>query len=423
MVNIKSNRLTMKTHIFRSQSILAVILFVCIIPFTGFSQAVEEKQINVVFRFDDYSALSSTDIELKIIGVFRKNRVAITFGVIPFVCEVSVHDPSPQDVIPLTSRKGDILKTAFKDGILDIALHGYSHQTISAKRRVEFSGLEYNSQVERLTKGKKFLEAMIDAPITTFIPPWNIYDLNTLLALEELGFSTISAGIQGEADGNSLLNFLPATCDLSQLRDAVIVARSSSDTQPVVVVLFHQFDFLEIDPERGKLDFPDFEKLLAWVTSQKDIRVLSLDQAANVIDDLSDRRFIEYNSYQKSFLLLPPFFRPSSTGVYLSSGVACNMKIKFWMFTLSFYVAVLFITITITSFGGFVVFPRSGPVTSFFKYGGPALLVMVSIYALRDLALSFVGALLIAVLLGACVGVWGSFLRLRKQGRIGKQLN
>ena len=198
------------------------------------------------------------------------------------------------------------------------------------------------------------------------------------------------------------------------MRDVVKSAIRVSDPQPIIVVLFHEYDFFEIDREKGKLGYQDFEKLLAWVTSQKDIRVLSIGQATTVLNDSSNaRRFIKFKSYLKACYLLPPFLHPLS-GVYLSSKIAYNMKIRYWMFALFFYIAVFMISITITFFGGHIVFPRSRLVTSVSKYGGPALLILLSIYALHNLTLGFKGAIVIAVLLGACIGVWISFLRLKK---------
>ncbi|MBT4511717.1 MAG: hypothetical protein HOC20_05870 [Chloroflexi bacterium] len=105
--------------------VLAALFIVCIFPFTGCDrQQLEERQVNVVFRFDDYSATSSTEMELKIIDAFRNNETPITFGVIPFICAGDPHDPIPTGTVPLTARKGSILKTGVEDGILDVALHG-----------------------------------------------------------------------------------------------------------------------------------------------------------------------------------------------------------------------------------------------------------------------------------------------------------
>ena len=204
------------------KKVLIAFFFVYAFLFTGCdSHPIEQKQIKVVFRFDDYSARSVTAMELRIIDAFRNNEASFTIGVIPFICAGEVRDPSPQDIVPLTTKKADILRAGYEDGILDIALHGYSHQTNNAKNLMEFSSLDYNIQIERLAKGKRFLEHVTGAPVTTFIPPWNRYDLNTLRALEELGFSTLSADDSGEVTEDTKINFLvPNTCVLPQLRDA-----------------------------------------------------------------------------------------------------------------------------------------------------------------------------------------------------------
>ena len=43
--------------------------------------------INIIFRFDDYSALSNTELENQIISTFKETNSTLTIGVIPFVCE------------------------------------------------------------------------------------------------------------------------------------------------------------------------------------------------------------------------------------------------------------------------------------------------------------------------------------------------
>lgn len=287
----------MKTAIFY-QRIFFTIFYVWATLLSGCTkwhsnkQSIGEKHINVVFRYDDYSAVSSKDIELRIIDAFRKNEASLTFSVIPFVCAGDIHDPSPQNIIPITSREGAILKTGFEDRVLDIALHGYSHQTIDAERNTEFSGLDYTSQIDRLAKGKKLLEGILDNPVTVFVPPWNQYDLNTLRALEELGFSTLSAGKNDMARKDSKLNFVPFSCGLPELRNAVEGARISADKESVIVVLFHEYDFRERNDKRGKITFQEFYDLLNWIKSQRDVRLLSVSQATKVIKNLMDFRDI-----------------------------------------------------------------------------------------------------------------------------------
>jgi len=237
-----------------------VLIVIPVLLFSPLNTDVEgtppEKQITVVFRFDDYSSLSSTEFEVKLINTFRKYNAACTFGVVPYACAENEHNILPHEVVPLTLNKAAILKNAVKEEILEVALHGYSHQTIRKKAEfdyTEFSGLDFNRQFKKIATGKNYLEELLDMEIDTFIPPWNTYDSNTLRAIEELGFKCFSANESVGAMKSSLLKFVPATCDLFELRQTVESARRVPDRQPVIVVLFHEYDFLEIDKKTGRL--------------------------------------------------------------------------------------------------------------------------------------------------------------------------
>jgi len=394
------------------QSILVIVVFVCIVPFMGCNiQPSEKKRINVVFRFDDYSARSSMDIELRIIDVFRKNKASVTFGVIPFVCAGNVNDPSPQGFVPLTPIKRDILKTAFKDGIVDIALHGYSHQTINADQMTEFSGLDYNSQVERLAKGKKLLESIIDAPVTIFVPPWNKYDQNTLRALKELGFSTLSADRNGKAPKGSMLNFLPETCDLPLLRDAVKAARSSSDNQPVIVVVLHSYDFREINEKHGKIDYQEFSDLLNWLKSEGDVRLLSIGQSTKVINELGADRFLLNKRFGSLLDLLPSLLRGEYGNLYLESKLSL---IKTWCLIGVFYLTIGIFGAFASFMVGSLVFPRSVFVMYLVTSGSIVLSVIISIYDFYKLQVGFNSMTVTAGVVGASVGVCICFIHLKK---------
>ena len=250
------------------------------------------KLVNVIFRYDDYSANSVTDAELKIIEIFRKHGIPITFGVIPFKVAGDVHDPSQQDLLPLDSVKGEILKTGYEEGILDISMHGYSHQSNSSAYLSEFAYLDYKEQAKRLSEGKEYVQNVTGAPVTTFLSPWNTYDLNTLSALEKSGFSTLSANKKGLVTKSSNLHYLPVSCGLAELKDAVKAARKSSDNQPLVVALLHDYDFLDINDVTGVLTFQEFFELIDWVSAQGDVNILSISQASEVIEDLSADRAI-----------------------------------------------------------------------------------------------------------------------------------
>ena len=87
--------------------------------------------INIIFRFDDFSALSSTELENQIISTFKETNSTLTIGVIPFVCEGIKEKTYTRNSIPLTENKLAILKKGINNGYIDVALHGNTHQTIN----------------------------------------------------------------------------------------------------------------------------------------------------------------------------------------------------------------------------------------------------------------------------------------------------
>jgi len=373
------------------------------------NQPIEEKKINVVFRFDDPSALSSTETEIKIIDAFREHNASITFGVIPFICAGDVKVTTPCNVVPLGPKKGKLLKKAVKEGVLDIALHGYSHQTIDTKEKREFRGLDYNSQLEKLTKGKKQLEKMIGVSPTTFVPPWNQYDSNTLKALEVLGFSTLSAAISRKAAYNSKLNFLPFTADFLELHDAVQEARTSKNKQPLIVVLLHAYDFIEADAQRGIFSFRDFNNHLDWLKSQTDIRILSIAQVIKEIKDLSGKRLQLANKNHTLEIMLPSFLKESKL-LYQESPHVGKTILKIILL----YLIITVIGILFSYFVGCLVFRKFTNIMTICVYGITIITIVIILYAIKDLYLHYKELVGISIFIGFAIGSWKCLIMRKK---------
>jgi peptidoglycan/xylan/chitin deacetylase (PgdA/CDA1 family) len=292
----------------------------------------ESRKVYVVFRMDDYSAISDTDLESRILELCEQKQIGITFGVVPFVCAGNQRDVTSQSLIPLPPEKAELLKFKVSKGSLDIALHGYAHQTVDTKELSEFAGLDYEAQVKKLTEGRRFLEQMTAHKVKCFIPPWNSYDLNTVLALEGAGFEILSAGWNGVAERQSNIRFLPATCHLDAMQDAVDAARNSSDNHPVVVVLFHHYDFKEFNDPRGSITLAEFSDLLDRLKGQKDLRVVSIAQANEAIDDLSANRFLAVEHWRRLEGFLPMAFQERRPVLfYHEVGVLSQTRLKVWV--------------------------------------------------------------------------------------------
>jgi hypothetical protein len=381
----------------------------------------KNKQIIVVFRFDDPSSISDTNVEIQIIDAFKQNNLSCTLGVIPFVAKGYGGDLTPTDLVPLNDIKADILKKAIHTGLVEVALHGYSHQTTRSKiwgGYSEFQGLDYTSQALRIEKGKTFLEALLNVKLTTFIPPFDTFDHNTINLCEKFGFEMFSASMDQPTDirSSDKIKFLPDTCGLWNVRSAIESARRIIDNQPIIIVLIHHMDFWDANRmlDSNKLD--RFIDLLNWVKVQSDIRVVTLGQAATVVKDASTSRFVNFKD-RFILRLVPPFINRYfmfPVGVYYSTMKASREAELYAVVSVCYFTFILCVT-AITFWVGLFVLPRSRFVTVVSKYGLPALLVLGICDAEIRHVVKYRGAAILAVVIAMNIGIWCARRRIKKQ--------
>lgn len=307
----------------------------------------EKEKIDVVFRFDDFSSVSNTQLELAIIELFKKNGLSFTVSVIPFVNEGNQHDFSKQKLIPLTKEKAKILKQGIRDQVIDLALHGYSHQ-VAIEQNNEFAGLEFEEQLKRLSKGKTYLEKITGTITKSFVPPWNSYDLNTLKALNKLNFSLISADRERVYENPSNLNYIPYTCQIPELNEAIKKARNHYGDSPTIVVMFHEYDFVEDDLERGIISFKEFEKIINYLVKQEDVNILSLSEIGNKYDHFTSEQYSITKNIFEINKFIPSFFRANCYFSTYKNQNRVFFKVLAWailiyvtLFLLSSYISLL----------------------------------------------------------------------------------
>lgn len=354
--------------------LLAVILSTGAVPVC--LAAPGNNAVTIVFRYDDYSSRSNIMIEHRILAAFARSHMTCTFGVIPFICKGSAHDIEPQEVAPLSAVKIELLKAGISSGVVEPALHGYSHQSIRTKKvglkATEYEGLDYNSQLLKLRTGKEFLEKELAVPVNIFIPPWSTSDEKTARALEVLGFECLSSNLTDHTPDSSRLKFLPATCTLDRLREVIEYARKDSASDPIICVVFHDYAFKEIGysvDEEEQIGLEEFEGLLDWIASQQDVRVAGIGSLMKMPVDLGIQRLVN-NKYYVRLAHLKPAFWPPRDGVYLPADKAYEGRIRNVLrdintarliniaSILSFYLAILALS-TLTSFAaGLPVFGR-----------------------------------------------------------------
>lgn len=366
-------------------------------------------KILLAFRYDDFSNRSPTGLEEKVIRVFRQLELALTVGVIPYTRAES-GEPTP-----LGPEKTTLIRAPAASGAVEVALHGYSHESEGKDRwgrNTEFSGLPDTLQRKRLSRARAQLEEQIGVTIRTFIPPWNSYDRSTLDILAELGFRTISAGRVGDSDHRSELAFLPATATLAELRDVVVRGLAEEDDRHPIIVLFHEYDFVQKGRRLEPLSFEEFSDILQWVAHQDEVRVVTLNEMSWELLGLTASRYAQFTAYHNSPLrrFLPLGWRGAvgdDLSGYLPENVLRGLRLRRALRVIALFGP----AVAVSGFLGFAMAHalRLGPTWSF---QASQYLSVASLAALVALALRrrrnmyFKGALLLTMLLAAILAFW-----------------
>ena len=364
------------------------------------------KPITVVFRYDDYSDVSPTQIERQMFQAFQSHGLRCTVAVIPFTYSSA---KGQQHLIPLSEVKSALLRDAIREGAGEVAQHGYAHRALRRWRGVtEFAGVDYHTKEAEIDEGKGLLERSIGRPVRIFVPPWDSYDSTTLKVLEKLGFSVLSASqasVSGEYDR---LWFLPHTTRLEQLESAVEAARRSSDPAPVVVVIFHPSDFIEVNPAYGQIRFSGLITILDWLRAQPDVRERSIGEVAGPSFDASRLRANGRLFYLNSELAPPFLSRLDLTGagrIYVSASSADALLYKAIWPVAVFYFLVFLISIG-ASAGATGVVLRSAKVLRLARSTLTALLLVLAAYTFRNGHPQFLGACVFTCVAGAALGMY-----------------
>lgn len=365
------------------------------------------NKIAVVFRYDDCSGMSSTNLESKLINTLRRHRIPCIFGVVPRMCARNREDPSPQESVGLSRAKIRMLKEAVDKKYIEVALHGYSHHTIVRRQDrldSEFAGLTFDKQFKKISAGKRILEKELGVSMDTFIPPWNSYDLNTLRVLEAMHFSSISADKLGAVRNNSL-KYMPMTCKLSQLREAIAQARRNKGDRPVITVLFHPFDFREGDSQRYITTINQLDKLLDWLNSQRDVAAVTGEYAERMTGDFTPQRQNEYARlyYMSQSQLLPTFLKRSYY-YYPASVSLRRVAIEHQLLIAMIYAGVMAIAIGAVSAAGMIRDFWGRISGTHIKRAGLAVLGCLFIYELSCGNIWFRPAVVIVGIIGIYIG-------------------
>ena len=243
-------------------------------------------KIVVAFRNDDLTANSNLRHEESVLNVFWQHRIKQTFALIPN------RGQSENNGSVVSLKKNamlDALQNWSKQGKIEFALHGYSHQQ-SEGSSGEFDGLPYNDQLEKIKKGKSILIGKLNSSVEIFAPPWNQADSNTIEACVDCGIHIFSGYMGGEpTDGITFVNSNAALFPkenrdgegirMPGVKKVLKYAKNSVRTTFVIVFYHSRGDFNKLD------DYSYVDSLLKGLTNDSTIEISSIGEIADKYRD------------------------------------------------------------------------------------------------------------------------------------------
>ncbi len=214
----------------------------------------------VMFRDDDVTPMS-LDALKAVNQVHIDEGVPVTLGVIPArsfpvqtQCGNYVNNSSSEMFV-------EYLRSLASSGLFELAQHGYEHcnnsKLFGVPRASEFREMPRYEQYRLINEGRSLMEQAFGAPPTTFIPPFNTGDENTLKTVSALGF-TVYSSFEGEFGPTSggHLTFRPETLVISDNATFESLVRQTNtllnDSRVNdIVIVYHNYNFEANPPADG----------------------------------------------------------------------------------------------------------------------------------------------------------------------------
>lgn len=329
---------------FRIAGILLLLVTFTILALTFFSRD-ESADVTVILRYDDYSSTSSLEVEQELLKALSSHDISCTFGIIPFAPDSIKREGMRKD-IPLDSSKIQFIARHVRQENIEIALHGYTHTSAgNPGHNTEFEGVQKAEQMQKISAAKNFLDSSFGVHMKTFIPPWNSYDHATLSVLSDLSFSCISADNFGVSDLSAELDYIPATAVISDVESQLKASSLAlKDNKAVFVLMMHDYDFEEVEPEKGITNMEAFGSFVEAALA-KDWRILSLKNAVEELGSFDAARY-RSNKTKKTLLnhlspltaIVPGADRIEDLHVYYLDSATVN---KLFLLTVIYYLVLL----------------------------------------------------------------------------------
>lgn len=252
-----------------------------------------EYEAIVMFRNDDIQAWYMQEELRELDRLFLERDIAITHGVITTVDDETdiTEDEELCAYLAELSREYPDLHEA--------ANHGLTHEDqTDFYNGSEFGGVPLETQEAWLAEADAIIEECVDHDVETFIPPMNTYDENTVTALDEVGYTTVSgAGWMTEAlygesrafregglvhapmwEDASMLNWSDPNPDYYEFEELQATFDEALEANAAYVHMLHYFTFTEDEHFELMADFLDY-------VDDHDVRFMTIGEFGQGVAD------------------------------------------------------------------------------------------------------------------------------------------
>ena len=139
----------------------------------------------IAFRFDDIQNGWLLDVQLEVVNKFREKNIPLTIGIIGNELEGNVANY----VKKITNENNSTIETAN---------HGWLHE--------DFTILDKKPQVQLMEKTNKIIFDVTGKSSNIFIPPFNVFNNDTIEAMKENNFTSFSSNVFNSKPPYPLVN-------------------------------------------------------------------------------------------------------------------------------------------------------------------------------------------------------------------------
>jgi peptidoglycan/xylan/chitin deacetylase (PgdA/CDA1 family) len=225
--------------------LVAAILFSTV---HGNAQGVEDNgqtRKYVIFREDDVAPRVDFPELQAVNQVHIDKNVPLTLGITPH------QNASKGNQLLQDKQFLNYMRSIASNHLFEFAQHGYTHQSVSMASPSEFYGRPYAVQYDAIKKGRDYITQAFGVVPTTFIPPFDKSDNNTLKAAKALGFTEYSTAfrdfniLQGQSEGIKIesVSLVFANESLESLKNETEQFLNNPHSVDTLVVLYHPYDF------------------------------------------------------------------------------------------------------------------------------------------------------------------------------------